>query len=74
MAAPEKHSTVLSRRGLFVVMGAALSAASAACQASRPASVGQRTPDPSSLLKNAHLRASTWLSGGHDAVATSFFL
>lgn len=73
MSAPGKRSTVVSRRGLLVAMGAALPAAGAACQMSRPAPAAQRTPDPSSLLKNAHLRASTWLSGGHDAVITSFF-
>jgi multiple sugar transport system substrate-binding protein len=68
-----RRASVLTRRGLLVATGVFLAAVGAACQLSRPAPAPQRTPDPGSLLKNAHLRASTWLSGGHDAVVTSFF-
>lgn len=63
----------MSRRGLLVAIGAFLPVAGAACQTSRQAPAAPRISDPVSLLKNAHLRASTWLSGGHDAVVTSFF-
>jgi multiple sugar transport system substrate-binding protein len=57
----------------LTIIGTAFVTAGVACQASRPAPAAQRTPDPSTLLKGVRLRASTWLSGGHDAVVTSFF-